>query len=102
MMTKFFAALRRPEAVRTNGSWPLWIDEITKIHMSLPPNSLLDESLILARPTPLAAGDAVCAALPVPAQDINASVAPNSGDSANFVDIENASGGNWYSFDPSI
>jgi hypothetical protein len=30
------------------------------------------------------------------AQDIDASVAPNSGGSANFVDIKNTSGGNWY------
>lgn len=32
----------------------------------------------------------------VRAQDINATVAPNSGGSANFVDIKNTSGGNWY------
>src|SRR5262245_8062314 len=32
----------------------------------------------------------------VRAQDINATVAPNSGSSANFVDIQNTSGGKWY------
>ena len=70
--------------------------------MSLPPNSLLEESVIPAMPTPLGAHEPVCAALPVRAQDINASVAPNSGGSPNFVDIQNTSGSDWYSFDPSI
>ena len=99
---------------------PLSIDDVTKMHMNnmdLPPNSLLDESLFPASPTALAADDAVgrgpvanrarltrvCLlagllgmAHGVRAQDINSSVAPNSGGSANFVDIKNTSGGNWY------
>jgi hypothetical protein len=70
--------------------------------MSVPPNPLLEESLIPARPTFLGAHEAVCAALPVRAEDINASVAPDSGGSANFVDIKNTSGGDWYRFDPRI
>jgi hypothetical protein len=98
------------------------------MHMNLPPNSPLDESLIPSISTALAGDNAVGVALPVRAlgrgpvahparlmrvcllagllgiagggraQDINASVAPNSGGSANFVDIKNTSGGNWYFF----